>query len=400
MGLQQQISKFIFLSCLTVVIISFSSLIFPALLIEISNDVVKKNVNLFEFGKWSVPLIVSNIIFIGGYILHKKNKLPLKIAEIFNFINDKDISKRKTLVILLVLFSIYSVFSIDELYREEFELGDYKSLPDTAKNFKIESISSTIEIRYFLLHVSYVVFNNIRILPFVASIALLLITYFLTFELTKKRLSSLIAFIVLLQSNLFLLFDTTATYENFWTAFYFFSLYLIFRKPSFSAVSFFFSMAKPLVITYLPISIFAISTKKNSTQNKTILLVSYGIIILIILVAFLTNNLPHTSTLNIDFNYNRLISSFNELGNSLRFDNLILVLLIPTLIILGNKSGEIKNRINLIFVGIFFVIISQPIMYSLIGMTLQPYRFIPLIVFCAIGIGMMFSNSKILDQES
>ncbi len=397
--MNQQISKFIFLSCLIVVIVSFLSLIFPALLIEISNDIIERDVNLFEFGKWSVPLIVSNSIFIGGYILHKKNKLPLKITKIFNFINDKDISKRKTLIIILILFLIYLVFSIDELYREEFELGDYKGAMDAVKNFEFSSNPSTIEIRYYLLHISYVIFHNIRVLPFIASITLLLVTYFLTFELTKKRLSSLIAFGVLLQSNLFLLFDTTATYENFWTSFYFFSLYLIFRKPSFSAISYVLSMAKPLVITYLPISIFAISVKKISTKNKIVALVSYGIIILIIIILFLTNNLPHTPTTGIDFNQNRLISSFNELGNSLRFDTLIIILLIPTLIILGNKSGEIKNRINLIFVGIFFVIISQPVMFSLIGMTLQPYRFIPLIVFCAIGIGMIFSNSKILDQE-
>jgi len=395
--LNQQISKFIFLSCLIVVIISFLSLIFPALLIEISNDVIKRDVNLFELGKWSVPLIASNVMFIGGYILYKKNKLPLKIRKIFNFIDEKDISKKYSLVIILALFLIYVLFSIDELGREEFELGDYEGTLNAVKNFEFNENLSISTPRYVLLHISYALFHNIRILPFISSIALLLVTYFLTWELTKKRLSSIIAFTVLIQSNLFLLFDTTATYENFWVVFYFFSLYLIFKSPVFSSISYILSFSKPLVIGYLPINIFAISSKKISTRNKTILLVSYGIIILIIFAAFFTNNLG--TTLTIDFNEKRLVSALNELGNSLRFDNLILVLLIPTLIILGNKSGEIKNRVNLIFVGIFFVILSQPIMYSLIGMTLQPYRFVPLIVFCAIGIGMIFSNSKILDQE-
>ena len=395
---EQLTSKIIFLSCLIIIVISFSSLIFPALLIEISNDIIKKDVNLFEFGMWSIPLIISNSIFIVGYTLYKKNKLPLKISKIFNFINDKDISKKKTLIILSILFLIYIIFSINELDREEFELGDYQDVSDAAKNFKFESEGfSTIQIRYFLLHISYIVFNNVRVLPFVASIALLLITYFLTFELTKKRLSSIIAFTVLLQSNLFLLFDTTASYENFWMVFYFLSLYLIFKKPIFSAISYVLSMAKPLVIGYLPINIFAISDKRISKRSKIIIIISYGMIVLIIFIAYLTNHLPHTSIIN--FNQSRLLSSFNELGNSLRFDSLILILLIPTLIILGNKSGEIKNRINIIFVGIISVIFSQPLMFSLIGMTLQPYRFIPLIVFCAISIGMIFSDSKTLDQR-
>jgi len=201
-----------------------------------------------------------------------------------------------------------------------------------------------------------------------------------------------------MQSNLFLIFDTTATYENFWTGFYFLSLYLILRKPVLSPISFILGMmSKPLVITYLPISLFAISNKKISKRNKIILLVSYGIIISLVLIAFSTNNLIHTHSL--DFDISRLIASFNEMGNSLRFDSLILILIIPTLIILQKKSGEIRNNINIVLVGLSFVILSQPIMYSLIGMTLQPYRFIPFIVFSAIAIGMIFSNSKMKDQE-
>lgn len=398
--LQQQFSKSIFILCLSIVIISFLSLVFPALLIEITNNIVERDVNFFQHGVWTIPIVVSNIAFIVCYFLYKKNKLPSKIIKSLDFIIKNDISKRTTLIIFLILFLIYIIFTVDELGREEYELGDYKNVIRVVKNFEFteDMLSITPDLRYFILNVSYVAFDNIRILPFIASISLLLITFFLTLEITKKRLSAIIAFCVLLQSNLFLIFDTTASYENFWTVFYFFSLYLVFRKPSFSGVLFVLSMlTKPLTIAYLPINIFAIFNNKTSKQNKIILLISYGIIISIIIVAYLSGNLAHT--VRTDFDMNRFISSLNEMGNSLRLDSLILVCLIPSLILLSNKVGEIRNKINVIFIGIFIVILSQPIMFSLNEMTLQPYRFIPLIVFCAIGIGTVFSNSNIQDQE-
>ena len=69
------------------------------------------------------------------------------------------------------------------------------------------------------------------------------------------------------------------------------------------------------------------------------------------------------------------------------------------MIILVSKKGKIAKSINIIFVGIIFSILSQPIMFAMIDMTLQPYRFIPIITFCAISIGMIFSNTKNLDQQ-
>lgn len=397
--LQYIFSKFIFWSCLGTVIFSFLSLIFPALLIEITNNINSRDVNLFEFGKLAMPIIASNLTFIGFYFLYKKNKLSQKITKSFNFIFNKDVSKKTTLIIILILFSIYIIFTIDELNKEEYELGDYRGVVQVTRNYEFpETISIAPHLRYFLLHVSYIIFDNVRVLPYIASISLLLITFFLTLEITKKRFSAIIAFSVLLQSNLFLIFDTTATYENFWTAFYFFSLYLIFKRSNFSGISFVLSMiSKSLTVVYLPINIFAILNNNTSKRDKLILLISYGIIISIIITAFLTSNLVHTS--NVDFNINNLISSFNEMGNSLRFDSLIILLMIPVLIILANKKGEIRNKITIIFFGISIVILSQPIMFSLIDMTIQPYRFIPLIVFYSIGIGIIFTNSNMTDPK-
>jgi len=396
---KQQVSKIIFLICLTLSLISFVSLIFPVLLVELTIGEFNREINFFELGVWAIPIIIGNIVFLGLLIIHKLNRFPVGFNKIIHKISVNDVSRRTTVIVLLALFSIYLGFSIDELQREEFELGDYQSIPTVVKEFSFDDPNViSPQIRYFFLHISLLVFDNIRILPFIASISLLLITFFLTLELTKKRISALVAFTVLLQSNLFLLWDTTSAYENFWTSFYFFSLYLILKKPIGSHVSFILGMlSKPLVITFLPVNLFAILTNNKKKSQQIILWITYSAIILLIIVAFFTNNIVHVSEPNFDFK--KLISSMNEFGNTLRFDGLILMLFIPCIIILFRKTGQIAKSVNLIFVGIIMSILSQPIMYSLIEMTLQPYRFIPLIVFSAISIGIIFSNSKIADQE-
>jgi len=372
-------------------------LIFPTLLIELTNNNPYNDVNIFEFGGWSLPIFIVNSIFLIFYFLQKNSKLPLPFKKLIKYIENNDISKRTTLVILFVMFGIYLLFSIDELGREEFELGDYRGIPDYVKKIQFSEKILSPDLRYVLLHVSYVVFDNLRILPLMASISLLLLTYFITVEISKKRLAGIVAFFILLQSNLFLLFDTTSVYENFWTAFYFLSLYLIFKKPVVSHVAFFLSIvSKPISITLLPINFFAIKASEVTKRNKILLLVGYVFLILLILVAFATDNLTHTQ--NLELNKENFVTALNEFGNTLRFDGLILLLFFPTLLILKSKTKIIADKINFIFIALSFAMLSQPVMYFAIGMTLQPYRLIPLIVFAAISIGMIFTQTKKLDQ--
>ena len=75
-----------------------------------------------------------------------------------------------------------------------------------------------------LLDASQTIFQNIKILPFVASILVILFTYLLTVQITEKRFAGIIAILVLIQSHTFLRFDTVAVYENFWVLFYLLSL--------------------------------------------------------------------------------------------------------------------------------------------------------------------------------
>ena len=137
---------------------------------------------------------------------------------------------------------------------------------------------------------------------------------------------------------------------------------------------------------------FAIFRKDSSTFDKKILILSYSAIISLILIAYLFNLIP--SAQNLVFDEQKFVLGFNELSGALRFDGLILLLFFPTLIILISKKGILTKNVEIILVGILIMLISQPILYYVTGITIMPYRYIPLLVFISIGIGMIFANSK------
>ena len=95
----------------------------------------------------------------------------------------------------------------------------------------------------FLLDISQKIFQNIKVLPFVASILLVIATFFLTYQISKKRFAGIVSMIILLQSYTFLQFDTIAVYENFWVLFYLLSIFVIQKKwylsPTLYAISIF-----------------------------------------------------------------------------------------------------------------------------------------------------------------
>ena len=115
----------------------------------------------------------------------------------------------------------------------------------SAENWSFSIYNITFGFKYFLLHASIIIFKNIRMIPLISSFLLLLLVYFTTLELTKKRIASLIAVVMVLQSNNFLTYDSTATYANFWIFFYLLSLFLILKKwYSISCIIHFISIFK------------------------------------------------------------------------------------------------------------------------------------------------------------
>lgn len=121
------VSWIIFLTTLTVAIISVISVIFPAVILSNSQTSLDlENVgithvgpNAFEIGVWTGPLIAANLIVFVTYFLHIKKRLPNTLSNILKRIFKFEISKKVSFIVIGILLSIYIIGSIGELSSEE-----------------------------------------------------------------------------------------------------------------------------------------------------------------------------------------------------------------------------------------------------------------------------------------
>jgi hypothetical protein len=226
------------------------------------------------------------------------------------------------------------------------------------------------------------------VIPFLGSMALIVMTYLLTNKITDSRLAGVIAAVIILQSNLFLSFSTTAAYSNFWVLFYIISLFMIVHKTWFlHPVAYVMSIfSKILSITFFPISIFFILNAEISIKKKIISLLSLGILISAGII-FVGEDIKST------IDWNEFWNGFVSFSYQMRYDGLVVVFLLPIItgLYLISKKNQYANSVSIM---ISSVLMGGPVLLALTDITTQPYRLIPLVVFCAIGIGMILANQK------
>jgi hypothetical protein len=375
---------------LFVVIVSLSSIVFPRLIIRLVSNLQDNSINPFEPGLVAIPFLIVDSILIGIIILNKKGKLPSQIRKFFSFLQQFDISWKVALITIIVLYAIYLSFTLSHIYSEEV-YDDYQvaKLAGTNWSFSIDNI--TFGFKYFLLHASIIIFKNIRMIPLISSFLMLLLVYFTTLELTKKRIGSLIAVIMVLQSNNFLTYDSTASYANFWIFFYLLSLFLIIKKWYLSHVSYILSVfSKGLTVIFIPMTLFFTLSSEISKRKKILVITPYLIMGLIFAISSQIKLVPNIP--DISFNSQRFWDGFSSVSFQLRDDWLVLFCLLPLVIALYIRA---KQKIFYAYSAMVFLawtLFSSPLLAGLTFYTLEPYRQIPVVIFFAIGVGILFSN--------
>ena len=338
-----------------------------------------------------IIFLIFNFSLLIIIILFLKNKIPSSIKNKFKKIYSFELSKRKTILIMCIIFSAYIIISINELDDNEEYFSDSKGVFDAAKTFDILEVGLThAVIKYYLLNLSIELFDNIRIIPFIASNLVLVISYLITKEITKKRFAGIISILVILQSSLFLKYDTTATYDNFCVLFYFISIYLIIKLPYLSSFVFIFSvLSKGLTVLFLPFTLFFISRSEISKNKKIFSYISYIIIIIIGLIATTTNRF--TDILH-EFSSREFVTGFKQFSMFLSNDLFIIIAILPLtigLFFISRKGNRYADPLQIMIAGILLV---APILMSFTTLSNHDYRMIPLVIAFAIGIGTLFSN--------
>ena len=404
------------------VLISLVSFVFPALLISEmgSGNAIEETgikgtykINPYELGHLAAPLFVVNIIVFTMFVLYRWSKLPDSIKRGLESLFSFEISKKIAVVIILIIMTGYIAFSSTELTEDETWLdwdqvevrlegdkavGQFScDLLMTDPNctgwpFTHSTVSSGFEphVRYFFLKTSDMIFDNYKVFPFFASIGLLLVTYLFATLITGKRFAGIISLVIMIQSNLFLTFDTSPTYSNFWTLFYVLSLYLAVRfwmvSPAIYLLSIF---SKVLTVAFLPMSIFFILLSDIPKKKKAFVTLTSMLIVAGGVVIFATQNLAETE--GVGWKSDEFWAGMSTFANQIRHDGLVILFVLPLVfgLFMVSKRSRYANSIMVMIAGMLVIV---PLISGFTEMTNQPYRFVPLVFFFAIGVGTLLAK--------
>ena len=390
----------VFFTTLSIVVFSLFAIIFPSFLMTTFYPYAT-NLQPFESSVWLVPIISSNSILLTIGFMYYRKKLPLQIYKGIEFILNFEISKKTALLTGITILVIYVGFSLPELAIDEAtQYDDYGILknaleiwPSTDSDDMYVNEGNTRYVRMLLFDASIVIFQNIKILPFVASILLVVVTFFLTYQITQKRFAGIISMMILLQSHTFLHFDTIAVYENFWVLFYVVSLYMINRKWQYSSISYLLAIfSKAFIAVFFLSSLYYICRASISRRKKLYTLASYAALLIVILSVFSFRESIFFDIINISSS--EFFLAFNALGYTLRYDLIIVLSLLPlTLGLFFKFRKENSRKADSILVLILTALLAGPVISMLTDLYfILPHRFLPLIVFVAVGIGVLLSK--------
>ncbi len=396
------VSWIVFLVTISIVLITLTSVIFPAFILG-STGTIKYpiEINIFETGLWAYPVLISNFVVFGLLILYFKNKLPNYITKSIQFIFNFEVSKRVAFWFIVSVIAIYIGFSIEEVFAKDpwidYERYQKPQLDRWTPTTFRGSVTDTY-LTFALGKISGIVFGEYAVSAFMASITLLVLTYLLTLEITKKRFAGLVAMIVLMQSGNFLIYDTTITYPNFWVVFLILSLYMVYKKWPVSPVSFLLSLpSKFMSAFYFPLILFFVYRANIPKRNKKLILLTYGGIVTIALIILLFSgfvSLPSTEKF-LKFNERKLFSGLTAFSIQFRFDGIILMFLLPLTVGLFIASRHGIKQADSIMVLLMGPLLFAAIMPGFSEYTNNPYRFMPMVVFFALAVGTLLSRRRI-----
>jgi hypothetical protein len=163
---------------------------------------------------------------------------------------------------------------------------------------------------------------------------------------------------------------------------------LWFTNPIFYVASIF---CKSLTALFAPMSIFFILNSNISKKHKIIL---SGTIIGLLMVG---SSIVSVSDLtDEEFMWHEFWVGFSAFAFQMRFDGLVILFLVPLVfgLFVASKNNRYANSISILIIGI---LLTAPLLTGLTDITNQPYRFLPMLVFFAVGVGILFSkvNSKV-----
>ncbi len=310
-----------------------------------------------------------------------------------------------TLPIVLFLILGYMVFTIgdvkagsDSIYPDYndhvvpfLETCSLTELPERP-NEKGDPSLTRSPLKWYSICASYQIFNNENVIPFLFSIGLLPLVFHLGYRVSgNSSIVGMIALLIVVSSSTFYKWDTSATYDQSWAFFLFLALNMLYWKPRLMPVAFFASVvSKGLTLAYLPMLLYHMWVEWQQYKNPMWVLASSLFIIIpiavVVAVLYSTNQFGIIGA-SLSFNLAELIEGFwiwiFYFGDIHVQYGIPLVIVI--LVILRNKIHN-ADVIGFWMVGILATV---PLILGFTDQLIHPYRFVPLLAFFGIGLGMI-----------
>ncbi len=202
-GLRKNIiSWFLLIPTLFSVLLTSLAILFPVFLVRLVSDIEDNaGINPYELGILAIPFFIINIGIFTLLFLYYKQKLSSIITGPIIFIFNYEISSKLAFFVIVIIIGTYIAASVGELFNGEFLEDYYFRGKSNLENYDVTRIGDWGLSKHFTLFLtssSMHLFGNYKVIPFIASIALVVLTYFVTFEISQKRFAGIIAMLIVL----------------------------------------------------------------------------------------------------------------------------------------------------------------------------------------------------------
>src|SRR6185312_1515527 len=179
----------VFIPTLVIVLISITSLVFPALLVRASSpfhsDVLGTEViDPFTPGFLAAPLIGINLLVLGIGVAYYKG---MKVRDLIKKIASFEISKNQAIIGIIIILVIFCAVTAGTLAKEE-TWEDYASVKKRLTTWSTSDFTHSFEphVKYLLLSASTHIFGNIRVIPFITTFPYCC-WYTFSLQISRKR---------------------------------------------------------------------------------------------------------------------------------------------------------------------------------------------------------------------
>lgn len=292
------------------------------------------------------------------------------------------------------ILATYGAFTINEINQKtdypDFELfyGDLVkwSPADVTKGY-------TLHVKYAMAKMGIDYLDNYRVVPFLLSIGCIVVVAGLAVQFTNRWVAAPIASALVVVSNLFKFFDTSAVYDNSWTLFYLLSLYFVTKKWPLVPVFFIAGvLCKPLVFLFLPSIILFAVFAPISKNAKLGIIISCSVISIGALTGsgYVSENIGE-----IGWDMGGFIEGLYDWFFFL-FSDMYVVVLLPISMVILLMAGREK-------VPYAWAILAAMANVSLVGAPVEaltpniwnePYRYVPLLCLFASAFPLVVFNLK------